>query len=245
MSALNIIERASPSHDSRGGRAVRFLIFHYTGMANAKVAIDRLCDPTAKVSAHYCVDEEGLVTAMVPEDRRAWHAGLSSWAGESDINALSIGIEIANGGHEFGLPDYPMAQMQALALLSADILKRHHIAPADVLGHSDVAPARKADPGEKFDWRWLAAQRIGHWVEPAPLDLPGPVLQLGMTGEDVQALQMALADYGYAIETNGQFDKQTQAVVSAFQRHFRTSKIDGRADASTQDTLKRLINTRA
>src|SRR5581483_4361023 len=141
------IARPSPNHDERRGRAIDMLVLHYTGMKSAEAALDRLCDPAAKVSAHYTIDEEGRIYAHVPEDRRAWHAGRSFWAGEGDINACSIGIELVNPGHEFGYRPFAEAQIQSLIGLAKGILHRHAIVPARVLGHSDVAPARKDDPG--------------------------------------------------------------------------------------------------
>ena len=147
----------SPNHDDRGGAAIDMLVLHYTGMKTAEAALERLCDPAAKVSAHYTIDEDGTVYAHVPEARRAWHAGVSFWAGATDINSRSIGIELVNPGHEFGYRDFPDAQIAALITLCHGILLRHPIPSARVLGHSDVAPARKEDPGELFPWERLAA----------------------------------------------------------------------------------------
>lgn len=233
--------RAAPSHEPRaGGRAPDILLMHYTGMVSAQAAIDRLCDPVSKVSCHYLVDERGRITRMVEEDRRAFHAGVSHWAGETDINSASIGIEIANPGHEHGYVDFPEAQMAAVEALSLDILSRHDIPPHRVLGHSDVAPARKTDPGERFDWGRLAAKGIGHWVPPAP-QTGGGFLQQGDAGDGVAALQMLLATYGYGIEATGTFDEATTIVVTAFQRHFRPGRVDGIADRSTVETLQALL----
>lgn len=209
---------------------------HYTGMADTAVALDRLCASESKVSAHYLVDEAGRIVRLVPEERRAWHAGVASWAGETNINGCSIGIEIANPGHELGYPDFPEAQMRAVEALALDILGRHAIPPERVLAHSDVAPDRKADPGEKFDWGRLAARGIGHWVEAAPI-VEGPVFQLDARGDEVAALQYQLADYGYGLEVTGVYDAATKGVVTAFQRHFRSGRVDGVADLSTLATL--------
>src|SRR4051812_42351812 len=156
----------SPNFDARGpGTPVDILLLHYTGMQSGAAAVQRLCDPDAKVSAHYTVDEDGTVYAHVPEAKRAWHAGVSYWAGARDINARSIGIEIVNPGHEFGYRSFPDAQIEAVMSLSLDILSRHAVPPERVLGHSDVAPARKIDPGELFPWRALALAGIGLWPE--------------------------------------------------------------------------------
>ena len=165
------VDRPSPNHDDRGGAVVDMLVIHYTGMASADAALARLCDPVAKVSAHYTIDEDGTVYAMVPEARRAWHAGASCWAGARDINARSIGIELVNPGHEFGYRAFAPAQIAALITLCQGIVTRHAIPAWRVLGHSDVAPMRKDDPGELFPWETLAKAGIGLW--PVPGEDPG------------------------------------------------------------------------
>ncbi|CUA84167.1 N-acetyl-anhydromuramyl-L-alanine amidase AmpD [Chelatococcus sambhunathii] len=238
----------SPNHGERLGadgtpRRPDMLVLHYTGMPDAGDALQRLCNPAAEVSAHYFVFENGRVLQLVPEGRRAWHAGRASWAGERDINSASIGIEIANPGHEGGLPPYPAAQIAAVIALSRDIVSRWAI-PADrVLGHSDVAPERKLDPGELFPWEELNRAGIGHFVRPAPVR-GGRFLSPGESGQPVEALQAMLAMYGYDIALTGRYDEATTAVVAAFQRHFRPERIDGIADASTITTLRDLIASR-
>lgn len=231
----------SPNVDERrdGGR-ISLLILHYTGMKSAEVARDWLCAPQSRVSCHYLVDEAGCITQMVDEDLRAWHAGLSHWQEMTDLNSRSIGIEIQNLGHNLGYTPFPPRQMQGVIALCQDILSRHDIRPQHVLAHSDIAPHRKIDPGELFDWRLLHEHGIGHWVEPEPLG-GGPFLQQGDSGEAVQALQAMLRLYGYGMEPTGQFDAGVAAVVRAFQRHFRPAKVDGVADTSTVATLHRLI----
>lgn len=224
----------------RGGKKPDILLLHYTGMATAEAALQRLCDPASQVSCHYLIDEDGRIVQMVEDEMRAWHAGQSFWHGETDINSASIGIEIHNRGHEFDYPDFPDVQMLAVVALARDIIARHGIAAERVLAHSDVAPRRKIDPGEKFDWRRLHEAGVGHWVEPEPLagDAgPGP----GDEGEAVSAVQHELAVYGYEVEHTGRFDAATEAAVAAFQRHFRPQRVDGRADRSTHATLVRLI----
>jgi N-acetylmuramoyl-L-alanine amidase len=215
------------------------LLIHYTGMASTAAAIGRLCDPVSKVSSHYVVDEHGKVMQLVPEARRAWHAGQSSWEGESDINSRSIGIEIANPGHSFGYPDFPQAQIAAVIALCHDIVTRHRIRADRVLAHSDVAPQRKLDPGEKFPWGRLHLSGVGAWVTPLPVR-PDAGLGPGDCGPEIADLQAALCDYGYGIAATGVYDELTQAVVTAFQRHFRTDCINGRADRSTIETLRAL-----
>lgn len=232
---------ASPNVEARrGDGTIRHLILHYTGMASADLARERLCAAEAKVSCHYLVDEAGLITQMVDEGLRAWHAGASSWRDDTDINSSSIGIEIHNVGHDGDYPGFPMAQMQMVAELCRDIIERHGILPHHVLAHSDIAPGRKIDPGEKFDWRWLSAQGIGHWVPPAPLS-SGVFLQEGDGGDAVSALQGLLKLYGYGIGVSGRYGQRTRVVVEAFQRHFRTEKVDGVADHSTIATLHQLL----
>lgn len=233
--------RPSPNIGPRRAAArPEMIILHYTGMGSAERACAWLCDPASGVSCHYLVDEAGRVTQMVDEAMRAWHAGVSSWKGQDDVNSRSIGIEIHNPGHGLGYPDFPEAQMQAVTGLCGAILRRHAIRPEMVLAHSDVAPGRKIDPGEKFDWRGLHRAGIGHWVEPVPLEA-GPALRLGDGGDAVRALQALLAHYGYGIEASGHYDKAMEAVVAAFQRHFRTQRVDGLADRSTLATLDRLV----
>jgi N-acetylmuramoyl-L-alanine amidase len=231
----------SPNHgERRNGPGVDMLILHYTGMADAEEALRRLCSPASEVSAHYVIFEDGKIVQLVPEARRAWHAGLSAWAGEIDINSCSVGIEIANPGHDFGYPDFPEQQIEAVIALCRDILARHPIRADRVLAHSDIAPSRKQDPGEKFPWRRLHAAGIGLWVDPAPLD-PGLAASSAYTGANVGDLQAALAVYGYGIERSGDYDALTRDVVTAFQRHFRPERVDGSADGSTIATLQRLI----
>ncbi len=235
----------SPNHEERaGGRAPDMLVLHYTGMTSSLAALARLRDSNApRVSAHYLIDEEGTVIQLVPEARRAWHAGVSFWAGEQDINSCSVGIEIANPGHDFGYPDFPPHQIATVIALCKDIVVRHHIRADRVLAHSDVAPGRKQDPGEKFPWRTLQEAGVGLWVEPAPLE-PSPFLDVGDCGASVAELQMQLRDYGYGVNPTGTYDAGTRDVVSAFQRHFRPARVDGVADASTQQTLHALAAAR-
>lgn len=230
----------SPNHGPRRGeRQPDLLLLHYTGMETAEGALDWLTRTESGVSVHYLVDEAGRISQLVAESERAWHAGHAHWAGEDDINSCSIGLEIHNPGHQFGYPDFPEAQMLAVEALSIDIVERNPIPRARVLGHSDVAPARKRDPGEKFDWGRLARAGVGCWVEPAPIgddDGFGP----GNASKDIEDLQLALAAFGYALEATGSYDQRTEQVVTAFQRHFRPLRVDGRADNSTIATLEAL-----
>lgn len=232
----------SPNVEPRAeGKTVRILLLHYTDMESAERACAWLCDPLSKVSCHYLVDVDGGITQMVDESLRAWHAGQSMWKGERDINSTSIGIEIQNRGHDHGYPDFPEAQMAAVIALGRDIAARHAIPPEHVLAHSDVAPRRKRDPGEKFDWQGLHEQGLGHWVPPHRQG-GGQFLQQGDTGDAVEALQAMLAFYGYGIEITGDYGRETEIVVTAFQRHFRPARIDGIADRSTIETLRHLID---
>lgn len=232
----------SPNHGERPeGASVNMLILHYTGMKDGEAALRRLCDPRAEVSAHYLVHEDGSVLQCVPEARRAWHAGQSFWKGERDINSLSIGVEIVNPGHEWGYREFPDLQIEAVMSLCADICQRHAISPWMVLAHSDIAPARKEDPGEKFPWDRLAENGIGHYVEPAA-ESAGLFMQFGETGQPVEAVQSMLAIYGYDVDITGEFDDKTRDAVTAFQRHFRAGKVDGVVDQSTVETLHKLLS---
>ncbi|WCS27299.1 N-acetylmuramoyl-L-alanine amidase [Methylobacterium sp. NMS14P] len=230
----------SPNHGARRAGPLDMLILHYTGMDSGAAALARLRDPLSEVSAHYLVFEDGGIVQMVPEARRAWHAGAGAWKGETDVNSRSIGIEIVNPGHAGGLPPYPEAQVEAVIALARDILGRWPIPPERVLAHSDVAPERKEDPGEIFPWDRLAAAGVGHRVPPARLQ-DGRFLARGDAGQPVEALQAMFALYGYDLPVTGMFDARTQAVVTAFQRHFRPARVDGVADASTITTLRDLI----
>jgi N-acetylmuramoyl-L-alanine amidase len=233
------IERASPNFNEREGvERPDILLLHYTGMRTCAEAVARLTDAAAKVSAHYTIDEDGTVYAHVPEHLRAWHAGVSSWRGAADINTRSVGIEIVNPGHEFGYRPFPDVQIETVIALGREILARHRIPPRNVIGHSDVAPGRKTDPGELFPWKRLAGAGLGIWVEAEAL--PEPLLAAGAEGATVAAFQQALARYGYGIEATGAFDERTVAVVEAFQRHFRQSRVDGVADGETQAILRAL-----
>ena len=236
----------SPNHDERKqSRAPDLILLHYTGMQTGEAALARLCAPDSQVSSHYVVFEDGRIVQCVPEELRAWHAGVSSWAGETDINSCSIGIEIVNPGHEFGYSNFPLRQIAAvISLCKSIITRRGPISSARILGHSDVAPARKQDPGEKFPWDLLSESGIGHWVRPAPLNLEGALIKPDERSELVMRLQRALRGYGYGIEETGSYDEATFEVVTAFQRHFRQARVDGLADASTMLTLRALLETR-
>jgi N-acetylmuramoyl-L-alanine amidase len=238
-----VIRPAVNFEPRRGEMRPYILLLHYTGMASAEKALNWLCSGDSRVSCHYLIDEAGRITQMVPEAMRAWHAGDSWWAGERDINSASIGIEIHNPGHG---PDYcafPDVQMQAVEALSLDIIARHRIRPEHVLAHSDVAPWRKRDPGEKFDWGRLGGAGIGLWREPVLIEGDAGFGR-DSDGPQVEALQSALARYGYRIEPTGVFGDPTELVVTAFQRHFRPALVNGRADHSTIETLNRLLAAR-
>lgn len=223
------------------GQVPRFLILHYTGMSSAEKAVAWLACAESRVSCHYVVSEAGRITQLVPECLRAWHAGVSVWDGIRDVNSASIGIEIHNPGHEDGYPDFTQAQMEAVARLSGDICSRRRILPRHVLAHSDIAPHRKIDPGEKFDWAFLHRRGVGHWVPPAEVDAGDAGLELGYRGALVAEVQSALAVYGYGVSDSGALDAETVSVLRAFQRHFRPSRVDGRLDRSTWLTLERLL----
>ena len=212
-------------------------------MATGQGALDRLRDPEAKVSSHYLVEEDGRIFSLVAEERRAWHAGVSFWKGETDVNGRSIGIEIVNPGHDLGYRPFPEAQITAVIDLIADIRTRWMVTDARIIGHSDVAPSRKIDPGELFPWRRLAEAGHGLWVEPPPA--PGPALAEGEEGAGVFALQAGLTRLGYDCAPSGRFDAATATIVSAFQRHWRPEKVDGVADGETRARLIALLRAAA
>jgi N-acetylmuramoyl-L-alanine amidase len=225
----------SPNQDDRpAGTPIDMLILHYTGMQTAQAAIDRLRDPVAKVSSHYVVDEDGFVLHLVPEERRAYHAGISFWRGHTELNGRSIGIEIVNPGHEWGYRDFPVLQLAAVCDLCLEILSRHPIPPRNIVAHSDVAPDRKQDPGEKFDWEGFARNGVGLW----PMGVP----DLGTTGEirdaaGLRGVRAALADIGYRVGPEGALDPALCSVLRAFQRHWRPEAVTGQADSGTLTRL--------
>jgi len=210
------------------------------GTETAEQALDWLTSAESGVSCHYLVDEAGRISQMVPESKRAWHAGVANWAGETDINSCSIGIEIHNRGHDLGYPDFPDAQMRGVERLCLDILSRHSIPARRVLGHSDVAPGRKIDPGEKFDWERLHRAGIGLWAEQISTG-SGRGLAMGDQGDEVMELQVRLRDFGYGLAASGHYDAETEKSVRAFQRHFRPARVDGVADRSTREVLALIL----
>ena len=239
---MDIIPASSPNFDARRAPPDMVLL-HYTGMPTGAEALARLRDPEAKVSAHYLIEEDGKVFSLVAEERRAWHAGLSFWKGERDINAVSVGVELVNPGHEWGYRAYPDAQIEALIELLDEIRGRWEIPDGRILGHSDVAPERKTDPGELFPWKRLAQAGHGLWLEPP--SAPGPALSLGDDGTGVFALQAGLTRLGFDSAPSGQFDAHTQTVITAFQRHWRPDRVDGVADGETRARLVHLLRAAA
>ena len=224
-----LIDRPSPNHNGRPEqdgepRSPDLLVLHYTGMQTGEAALERLCDPAAKVSAHYLIEEDGRVFRLVPDHRRAWHAGVAAWAGETDVNGLSLGIELVNPGHEFGYRPFPEAQMAALIELLHVLKTKYRIDPVRVIGHSDAAPLRKTDPGELFDWPRLAAEGLAR-----PVPTPQNVVL------DASAARERLAKLGY-----GFLDEASGAVIAAFQRRFRPAEVTGRLDAETAGLLAAL-----
>jgi N-acetylmuramoyl-L-alanine amidase len=240
-SVVSDVRPSSNFNERKGGRQPDMIVLHYTGMSDSESALTRLTTAGTDVSAHYVVMEDGAIVQCVPESTRAWHAGQSSWSGDTDINSASIGIEIVNRGHDLGYQDFPLRQVAAVIALCKGIILRRKVPKHRVLAHSDVAPGRKKDPGEKFPWRLLADSAVGHWVEPAPIMLGERNRMLGATGESVMALQRGLANYGYGVLPSGQYDGATMDAVAAFQRHFRPELVDGIADHSTLMTLQNLL----
>jgi N-acetylmuramoyl-L-alanine amidase len=239
---MSLIPAPSPNFDQRAGPP-DMVVVHYTGMQTGAEALERMRDPEAKVSAHYMIEQDGRVFQLVPEERRAWHAGVSFWKGVRDVNAVSIGIELVNPGHELGYPDFPEMQVEALIGLLDAVRGRWTIPSARILGHSDVAPDRKIDPGEKFPWKRLALDGHGLWIEPDPA--PGAPLALGDEGTGVFALQAGLTRLGYDSAPSGHYDDHTRIIVEAFQRHWRPETVDGIADGETRARLVRLLRMAA
>jgi len=211
---------------------VSILVLHYTGMQDAKSALQRLCDETAKVSAHYVIDEAGKVFALVDEENRAWHAGIAHWRGITDINNASIGIEIVNGGHDFGLPEFPDVQISTLIKLCREILQRHDISPSNIVGHNEIAARRKLDPGEKFPWEKLAKAGIGIWPERKNQTA---IINL----DEAKAL---LQTIGYDVQNNHISDKAEHCLLSEFQRRYRPWQIDGLLDGETSSLLRQIAD---
>ncbi len=249
---LDIRERASPNFDERAA-PVDLVVLHYTGMQDGETALRRLTDAApragaypgpwqapdadpdavlARVSAHWCIDEAGVCWRLVAEDKRAWHAGEASWEGRGDINSRAIGIEIVNGGHDFGLPDFTPPQIDALVALLTEMLMRWKLSPSRVVAHADVAPMRKADPGENFPWKRLADAGVSIW--------PDYVAMQASAAPDAARIQRQLAAFGYGAPATGMFDDGTRACLTAFQRRFRPARVDGAPDEETQALLAAL-----
>jgi len=229
---LDVIDLPSPNFDDRPvGGPIDILLLHYTGMQSADEAINRLRDPAARVSSHYVIDEDGSILCLVPEQKRAWHAGVSCWCEAREINARSIGIEIVNPGHEWGYRPFPEAQMQAVTALSQQIIAQYGIPARRVLGHSDVAPLRKQDPGELFDWQGLAARGVGLWPTPRPIAWSKAQFLAG------------LKLFGYDTEGPSGASAETaqHAAILAFQRHFAPARLDGHVDADLSSVLYGLL----
>jgi N-acetylmuramoyl-L-alanine amidase len=221
MTGISVRERPSPNHAPRDDPPrIDMLVLHYTGMRSAGEALDRLCDPVARVSAHYVIEEDGTVWRLVSEARRGFHAGISCWERGVDLNRVSIGVEIVNPGHDWGYRPFPEAQMRVVKDLCRDILSRHPIPAHRIVGHSDIAPERKSDPGELFDWGRLARAGIGLW--------PGPGDRVATVGIDRARAMESLSNIGYCVAANAE-----APVVAAFQRRFRPARVDGVIDDET------------
>jgi N-acetylmuramoyl-L-alanine amidase len=228
---LEFINHPSPNFDERE-RAITCIVLHYTGMETGALALERLCDPSAKVSSHYMIDEAGVIYRLVDEEKRAWHAGVSYWRGERGLNNSSIGIEIVNKGHEHGYEEFPKPQIKAIIALCKDIVARHNLNPQAIVAHSDIAPNRKQDPGEMFPWVQLYEQGLGLYAYEAPI----------LDDLSVQELQQKLLKIGYDMPITGELDAQTKSVVTAFQRHFRQECVDGIADFATISMIQAVFN---
>ena len=243
---MKITQTPSPNFDERT-LPIALLILHYTGMESGAAALERMRDPDAKVSAHYMIEEDGHIYQLVDEDKRAWHAGVSEWQGQTNINSASIGIEIVNGGHDFRnesneLPTYPDVQINAVIALSKAIIDRR--GPLTLLGHSDIAPARKIDPGEHFPWQGLAAAGLGFWPD-VSTDDRRILFELGSRDRGVAIVQRGLAHIGYGARVTGVFDEATKLIIEAVQRRYRPDQIDGVVDIQTMEIVKVLADKQA
>ncbi len=239
---MDIVQAPSPNFDDRT-LPIHILVLHYTGMESADAALAHMRDPAAKVAAHYMIEENGRIVQLVDEDKRAWHAGASYWRGETDINSASIGIEIVNGGHDFGLPEFPDVQIEQVIALARAIKKRHHISDFNIVAHSDIAPHRKQDPGEKFPWPQLADHDLGVWPD---IKVKNSKILFAPEREnaDILTIPQAFRSYGYDMPLSGRTDLKTRSVIKAFQRRYRTSIIDGLIDSETLKKLTILLNYR-
>ena len=261
---MKFVDRPSPNFDARAA-SIDLVVLHYTGMQDAETALRRLTDPAPKTgaypgpwqasdvaadtplpraSAHYVVGEDGTVYRLVEEGERAWHAGVSQWEGRADVNSRGVGIEIVNGGHDFGLPPFPDAQIEAVIALVRSILGRWELGPHRVVGHSDIAPDRKNDPGEKFPWQRLAEADVSIWPDAGGDDRV--ICKPGDRGERVHALHASLAEFGYSLPESDDpatatFDVATEAVVAAFQKRFSPQRVDGVVRAATMDAIDDLL----
>tara|TARA_Y100001970_G_scaffold294367_1_gene451771 strand:- start:18014 stop:18751 length:738 start_codon:yes stop_codon:yes gene_type:complete len=235
----------SPNNDARPikKKDIDSIVIHYTGMKNRDAAIKRMLDKRHKVSAHWCIAEDGKIFKLVNEEMRAWHAGISWWRGRGNVNDFSIGIELVNPGHRWGYRPFPSTQMNALIELCIDIQERYPIDPRNVVGHSDIAPNRKKDPGELFNWMLLADEGIGLWTKKFVQPISIPTFGPGSQGEDIKDWQVKLALFGYGLYQDGIYGDQTSEVVAAFQRHFRQARIDGFLDSGTGSILNHLLSS--
>ncbi|MBX7146570.1 MAG: N-acetylmuramoyl-L-alanine amidase [Alphaproteobacteria bacterium] len=235
----DLIFHPSPNFNSRPiGQTINILLIHYTGMQNGSVALDRMCDPQSKVSAHYMIEENGDIFALVEEKNRAWHAGIGGWQNEDNINNCSIGIELVNPGHKFGYRPFQEKQMISLINLAKKILARHPIPPRHVLGHSDIAPLRKEDPGELFDWKRLADNGIGLYPDDTFIHKDKNLYEWK---NDIYQLKCNLRKFGYILGINSIYDDELKAVITAFQRHFHPHICDGLWNEECQNKLINLL----
>lgn len=240
--ALDVIERPSPNWNERPhGTVIDTVVIHYTGMRSGEEALERLCDPLAEVSAHYLIEEDGRLFKLVEEEKRAWHAGVSAWRGRENLNHTSIGIELVNPGQEFGYRDFPEAQIETLLTLLSGLKKRHTISVEGFVGHSDIAPDRKTDPGELFPWRRLAQAGFGLWSD-TEAHSTEILASVGDYGRNVAMLNKQLGIIGYHLNHAEKFDVATECAVRAFQAHWRPETVSGCYDKGTAARLHDIVN---
>jgi N-acetylmuramoyl-L-alanine amidase len=235
---LEKIHCPSPNFEPRPqGVPLDMIVLHYTDMLNAEEALERLCDPQAKVSAHFLISKEGELYQLVDPKHRAWHAGVSSWEGQGDINSRSIGVELDNLGHTFGPEPFSKVQMKTLLALLEELTQTYGIQPHRIVGHSDVAPGRKKDPGEWFPWHVLAEKGFGFWPQEKMASQHISVVPK----MSIEEMQQAFSDIGYECAKTGVWDEESQAVCLAFQRHFTPQDLTGYPTNLVKQTLQGLL----
>ena len=235
-----ITKKSSPNFDERKSK-IDIIVIHYTGMQSFEEALEHLCKPSSKVSSHYLINSSGDVYLLVDEEKRAWHAGVSYWSGNIDVNSSSIGIELVNPGHEFGYEIFSESQMTSLEVLIKSLINNYNIPLYNIVGHSDIAPLRKKDPGELFNWKRLAKKNLSIWPNKLSTSFSKNI-KIGNKSNSILQVQEFLSEIGYKITKDGFFSEETKLVLMAFQRRFRCHKVDGLFDDETGSMIKSIYD---